>query len=93
MAWTKTWTDPDTGVIADYWEVIGIKYQHREQMSEMTVGVWVSAEAHASLQPVHTVVFNVPSGAAPELAAGALHFVTEYCLTQPEFDGAIKVGG
>jgi hypothetical protein len=89
MAWTKTWTDPDTGIQASHWEVIGIVYQHQAQLSELKVGCWSSAQAYADgKQPVTTKTYSIPSGLAPSLATGALQFVTGYAMQQPEFEGA-----
>jgi hypothetical protein len=93
MAWTKTWTDPDTGLsIEGYWEVIGIDYKHQAQLSELRVGCWASAQAYVDhKQPITVRVYSIPSGLAPALAAGAILFVTQYALQQPEFEGAAGV--
>lgn len=90
MAWTKEYVQQDTGLtIQGYWEVIGIEYQHQAQLSELKVGCWFSAQAYTDGKyPLTTKVYSIPSGLAPELAAGALAFVTQYAMSQPEFEGA-----
>jgi hypothetical protein len=86
MAWIKEFVDPDTGVIASYWEVVGIVYQHREQLSELKVGLWVSAEAYAANKSCLRVrTYLIPSGLAPQLSTGALQFVSGYARAQEEF--------
>jgi len=92
MAWLKEYIDPDTGVSASYWEVIGITYQHREQLSELKVGLWSSADAYAANKATLRVkTYLIPSGLAPELATGALAFVSGYAKSQPEFEGWSEV--
>jgi hypothetical protein len=94
MAWIKEYVDPDTGVTASYWEVVGIVYQHREQLSELKVGLWVSAEAYAANKACLRVkTYLIPSGLAPELSAGAIGFVSGYARAQPEFEGSQDAGG
>lgn len=90
MAWLKTYTLPNTTHSFEaYWEVIGIVYQHQAQLSELKIGCWSSAEDYeAKMQPIYVKTYLIPSGLAPELAVGALQFVTGYALTQPEFQGA-----
>ena len=89
MAWFKDIEEQNTGAVAAYWEVIGIQYNHRTQMSVLEVGGWVS-QAHysASKSPLITKFWEIPSGLAPELAAGALAFVSGYARAQPEFEGS-----
>jgi hypothetical protein len=88
MAWIKSYTLEDTGVVASYWEVIGIHYQHREQISALQVGLWISGDAYTQNKaPLQIKTYIIPSGLAPELAAGALAFVSGYAKAQPEFEG------
>jgi hypothetical protein len=88
MAWIKEIEQTDTGAVAAYWEVIGIQYNHRTQLSVLEVGGWVS-QAHysANKNPLFYKSWEIPSGLAPELAAGALAFVSSYARAQPEFEG------
>ena len=89
MAWKKLWTDPDTGVQADFWEYMSINHSQGAGQSEMKVGVWINEAAHtAKLQPVHVKVYVIPAGAAPTLAAGVLAFGNAYARAQPEFEGS-----
>jgi hypothetical protein len=89
MAWIKEYTDPDTGVTASYWEVIGIDYRHREQLSTLQVGLWISPAAYAANKAsLKTITYLIPAGLSPQLSAGALAFVTNYALAQAEFQGA-----
>lgn len=90
MAWLKTYTLPNTThSFQAYWEVIGIIYQHQAQLSELKIGCWANAEDYAAKkQPIDVKTYLIPSGLAPELAGGALQFVTGYAMQQPEFDGA-----
>ncbi len=89
MAWLKEYTDPDTGVTASYWEVIGIDYKHREQLSTLQVGLWISQAAYeANKACLRTISYLIPSGLAPELSAGAITFVEGYARSQPEFAGS-----
>lgn len=88
MAWLKEFVDVDTGVAASYWEVIGIEYQHKQQISNLRVGLWVSEAAYNDgKSPIKVLAYSIPSGLAPELAAGALAFVSGYAKSQPEFEG------
>ena len=89
MAWLKEFTDPDTGLTASYWEVIGIDYRHREQLSTLQVGLWISQEAYlANKASLRTRTYLIPAGLSPQLAAGALAFVAGYARAQPEFEGS-----
>ena len=89
MAWLKDIEEQNTGAIASYWEVIGIQYNHRTQFSVLEVGGWVSEDAYtANKNPLIYKSWEIPSGLAPELAAGAIAFVTGYAMSQPEFEGA-----
>ena len=86
MAWLKEYIDPDTGVAASYWEVIGIDYRHREQLSTLQVGLWVSQAAYeANKASIKTVTYLIPAGLSPQLSTGALAFVEGYARSQPEF--------
>lgn len=90
MAWIKEWEHPDTGSIGNYWEMETILYNHRTKLSEMRVSVWVSAfHYHTARQSMHTITYIIPSGLAPQLAAGAATFTTAYVMAQPEFEGAV----
>lgn len=90
MAWTKSIKREDNGAEATHWDVISIVYDHREQLSRLTAGGWVDAQAYAdNLQPLIIKEWSIPSGLAPQLATGAVTFVTSYAMGQPEFEGAI----
>lgn len=92
MAWIKEYVDPDTGVTASYWEVIGIDYRHREQLSTLQVGLWISQAAYqANKAAIRTKTYLIPSGLAPQLSAGAIAFVASYARSQPEFEGSEDV--
>jgi hypothetical protein len=89
MAWIKEIEQTDTGAVAAYWEVIGIQYNHRTHLSVLEVGGWVSEAAYtANKNPLFYKSWEIPSGLAPELAAGALAFVSGYARAQPEFEGS-----
>lgn len=91
MAWIKNIEHPDNGAVATFWELIGVVYDHRAQTSVLTVGGWVSQEAYASKEPLMVKRWEIPSGLAPELAAGAVAFVSGYAKQQSEFVGATDV--
>lgn len=89
MAWFKDITEQNTGAVASYWQVISILYNHRTQKSVLEVGGWVSQAAYSeNKSPLMTKYWEIPSGLAPELAAGALAFVEGYARQQPEFEGS-----
>lgn len=89
MAWLKEIEDPNNGAKALFWEVIGISYNHKKQISVLEVGGWVSeALYNADKAPLIVKFWEIPSGLAPELAAGAITFVTSYARNQPEFEGS-----
>lgn len=89
MALKKQFTDSRTGVKSEYIEMIGINYDKRKELSELIVGVWVDQDAYdANLDPVMTITKTIPSGSAPELAAGAYAFTMGFMKTLPEFEGA-----
>jgi len=89
MAWLKEIEIEETGVKALFWEKISIFYSHYDQKSVFKVGGWVSAAAYAARKlPLKEMTWEVPSGLAPELAAGADAFLTAYARAQPEFEGA-----
>lgn len=86
MAWLKEIEEPNTGATAVYWEVMGIAYNHRTQVSVLEVGGWVSESHYTNNKsPLIVKYWEIPSGLAPELAAGALAFVGGYARAQPEF--------
>jgi hypothetical protein len=86
MAWEKSITREDNGAVATYWEVISIYYNHRTQKSILAVGGWVSQSAYEnSLEPLMTKSWEIPSGLAPELASGAVTFVSTFAQAQAEF--------
>lgn len=90
MAWIKEWEHPDNGSIGSYSEMETITYNNRTQLSEMSVSVWISAEAYNNNKsPLFTKIYIIPSGLAPELASGAKAFVQAYAKAQPEFEGAV----
>lgn len=89
MAWIKEIAHESHGAIASYWEVVSVYYDHRRQLSQLEVGGWVSAEAYANgLAPLLVKNWEIPSGLAPQLAAGAIAFVSGFAKQQPEFQGA-----
>jgi len=92
MAWIKSFTHPDTGAEGNFWEMETILYNHRTQLSELRVSVWVNAAAYsASKAPLHTISYVIPSGLAPQLATGAVQFVSGFAKSQPEFEGWANV--
>jgi hypothetical protein len=94
MAWIKEIEEENTSAVARYWQVISILYNHRSQKSVLEVGGWVSKDAYDNQKtPLMTRHWEIGSGLAPELAAGALAFVEGYALSQLEFQGAEIEGG
>ena len=92
MGWCKTIEDEKTGVNVTFWEVISVVYNHREQQSDLCVGGWISKSAYDSNKdPAMVKNWTIPSGLAPELATGAVAFVSSYAKTQPEFEGYTEV--
>lgn len=88
MAWFKEIERLDNGAVASYWEVISIHYSHIEQTSRLIVGGWVNQEAYEGLkEPLMTKDWEIASGLAPQLSAGALIFVSGFAKSQPEFEG------
>lgn len=88
MAWIKQIADESTGAVAEYWEVIGVVYDHRSQISTLSVGGWVNKlHYNANRNPLLRREWIIPSGLAPQLAAGAVAFVSGYAKQQAEFDG------
>lgn len=88
MAWVKEIEQTETGVLVSYWEVISVYYSHKNQESILEVGGWVSESAYNDAKnPVIVKAWKIPSGLAPELAAGAVAFVSGYAKAQPEFEG------
>lgn len=88
MAWIKNIEDESTGVIVPYWEVVSVFYNHRLQLSVLEVGGWASKDAYDNNKaPVLVKRWEIPSGAAPQLAQGAVAFVSGYAKQQPEFQG------
>lgn len=89
MAWIKTFTHPDTGAEGNFWEMETILYNHRTQLSELRVSVWVSATHYTNAKtPLHSISYVIPSGLAPQLASGAQAFVSGYVRSQPAFEGS-----
>lgn len=87
MAWLKEIVDPNTGATAVFWEVMGISYNHRAQKSVLEVGGWISQEHYNNNKsPLMFKYWEIPSGLAPELAAGAVGFVTGFARAKPEFE-------
>ena len=69
--------------------MIGINYNKRKEISELIVGIWVDQEAYNNnLEPISVLSKTIPSGSAPELAAGAYAFTMGFMKTLPEFEGA-----
>lgn len=92
MAWKKQFTHPNTGSVGEFWEVIGISYNHRAQKSLLSVGCWVNKDAYdAEKHPMHEMSWEIPSGLAPQLSAGAVGFVTNYVRSLPEFEGSENI--
>jgi hypothetical protein len=88
MGWIKEIEQVDTGVLVPYWEVISVFYSHKNQLSTLEVGGWASKEAYDDgKSPVMVKSWVIPSGLAPQLAAGAVAFVGGYAKSQPEFEG------
>jgi hypothetical protein len=88
MAWIKSIKNPQYGAIAEYWEVLSVYYNHRRQVSILEIGGWVDkAEYDNNSSPLLTRSYEIPSGLAPELAVGAVAFVSGYAKAQPEFEG------
>ncbi len=86
MSWVKAIKREDNGAIATYWEVISVVYNHRDQLSQLVVGGWVDEQAYLdNLQPLMLKEWIIPAGLAPQLAAGAVAFVSGYAQAQPEF--------
>lgn len=86
MAWIKEIEQTSTGAVAAFWEVIGIQYNHRTQISVLEIGGWVSEEHYSNNKsPLILKHWEIPAGLAPQLAAGALAFVSGYARAQPEF--------
>ena len=89
MAWIKQFVIEDTGVQGNFWEMISINYNHRKQVSEMVIGLWINQAAYdAEKEPIHFKIYSIPSGLAPELAGGAIAFTSGYARSQPEFEGS-----
>lgn len=88
MAWVKSIAREDNGAVATYWEVISVFYSHSEQKSLLMAGGWVDQNAYENnLQPLMIKEWDIPSGAAPDLATGAVAFVSGFAKAQPEFEG------
>jgi hypothetical protein len=92
MAWLKNIEDESTGAIIPYWEVIGVYYNHRLQLSTLEVGGWFSKETYENNKmPSMVRRWEIPSGLQPQLASGAVSFVSGYAKSQPEFEGYEEV--
>lgn len=88
MGWIKEIEREDNGAKALFWEVLSVVYMHKEQQSNLTVGGWITKNAYDSgLSPIIVKEWVIPSGLAPELAAGAVLFVSGFAKAQPEFEG------
>lgn len=88
MAWIKNIAHESHGAVASYWEVVSVFYDHKRQISILEVGGWVSAQAYADgLAPLMTKNWEIPSGLAPQLATGAVQFVSGFAKSQSEFEG------
>lgn len=88
MAWNKEIEQESTGAVASYWEVISVFYEHQRGASTLVVGGWISEEAYNNNKsPLLVKSWEIPSGLAPELAEGAVGFVTSFAMSQPEFEG------
>lgn len=88
MAWIKQIEQQETGVVVSYWEVVSVYYNHKKQESLLEVAGWVSQQAYEDGKlPVINKSWQIPSGLAPQLAAGAVAFVSGYAKSQPEFEG------
>lgn len=88
MAWIKELEHNETGAIASYWEVMSVHYDHRAQTSILVAGGWVSKVAYdGAKEPLLTKRWEIPAGLAPQLAAGAVSFVSGFAKAQPEFEG------
>lgn len=92
MAWTKVIKHPSNGAEASYWEVISINYDHKSQLSMLQIAGWVDGQAYEDgLEPLIVKNWEIPSGLAPQLAAGAIAFITNFAKSQPEFEGSTDV--
>ena len=88
MAWTKEITCERTGIVASHWDTISVFYKKREQMSDLIAGGWVSKAAYdAGKEPVMIRNWFISSGLAPDLAAGADQFISDFAKAQAEFAG------
>ncbi len=88
MGWLKQIEQVETGVVVGFWEVISVFYSHKNQISTLEVGGWVNKDAYDNgKQAVIIKSWHIPSGLAPELATGAVAFVSGYAKAQPEFEG------
>lgn len=89
MGWIKAIEEESTGVSVSFWEVMSVQYDHRAQESVLQVGGWISKAAYeAGKAPVLTKSWVIPAGLAPQLAAGAVAFVTGYARGREEFAGS-----
>ena len=89
MGWSKSIAREDNAAVATYWEVISIYYDHAKQVSDLAVGGWVDQAAYdQGYQPLMTKNWVIPSGLAPELATGAVTFVSTFVQAQEEFQDA-----
>jgi len=92
MAWIKEIVEENTGTVVSYWEVISVFYSHKDRQSDLVVGGWISKQAFDDKKdPVIVKSWGVPAGAAPELSAGAVTFVTNFARAQDMFDGNTDV--
>lgn len=92
MAILKQLIQEETGVNVSYWDTISIFYSKIDSISILVVGGWINQKAHKDgLDPVMTRRYELPSGLAPQLAAGADAFVKAYVKSLPEFEGSHDV--
>lgn len=88
MAWIKSIKHPEHGAIALYWEVMTVLYDHQAQSSTLQAGGWVTKQDYDDgMAPLMVRRWEIPSGLAPELAAGAVAFISGFAKQQPEFEG------
>jgi len=90
--WIKEISHPEFGIPVSYWECWSVFYDHQHQLSTITVAGWQNqADKEAGKIPLMKKSWEIASGTNPQLAAGAVQFLTAFARSQAEFVNSQEV--
>jgi hypothetical protein len=92
MALVKEIRDESTGVLCMYWKCVKIVYDAERGSSLVEAHGWPSLWHYQQKKnPLMAKQWEIPTGAAPQLATGVEILMQASALSQPCFDGAKEV--